>query len=50
MNEEIKHDDVVPKTTPCPSDSSAVRDEDGWCSKHGWDCADFRMFLADEDR
>lgn len=28
-------------TTPCPTNSEATRDKDGFCTAHGNDCADF---------
>lgn len=32
---------------PCPSENFATRDSDGFCTIHGWDCADFAIHLAD---
>jgi len=32
----------------CPVLQSAVVDDEGFCSSHGWDCDDYELYLADQ--
>lgn len=42
-------DENFAENTACRAcgDPACRCDEDGWCPAHGWDCANFHMYLHD---
>lgn len=32
----------------CPVLQSAIVDDEGFCSSHGWDCDDYELHLVDQ--